>query len=102
MVLRDWLKTAFGGQSASPNDLPRLSGTSENTLAVGLRKLPAGERGWITLAEAARLFSSEQQDYAFGEMDEAGKARLEGFAAEHRSLLQFMPTEGRVYFTRQS
>jgi len=102
MALRDWLKTVFGGQSASPSDLPRLSGTTENTLAVALRRLPAGERGWITLAEAARLFSREQQDYAFGEMDEAGKARLEGFAAEHRSLLQYMPTEGRVYFTRQS
>jgi hypothetical protein len=102
MALRDWLKTRFGAASASPTDLPRLSGMTEATLAAALRKLPVGERGWITLPEAARLFSSERRDYAFGEMDEPGKARLERFAAEHRSFPEYMPTEGRVYFTRQS
>ena len=40
---------------------------------------------------------------AFGEMDEAGKRRLEDFAAfsTHRSDLDLMPIEGRVYFTRK-
>jgi hypothetical protein len=33
-------------------------------------------------------------------MDEAGKLRLGQFSAQHRCSPQFMPTEGRVYFTR--
>jgi len=43
------------------------------------------------------------QDYAFGEMDEAGRSNLASFAAqaEHRSSFSFMPVEGRVYFTRK-
>jgi hypothetical protein len=40
--------------------------------------------------------------YAFGEMDEGGKLALGNFAAEadHRARFDFMPIEGRVYFTR--
>jgi hypothetical protein len=70
--------------------------------ALSLQRLPAGERGWITLAEAARLFSSERSDYAFGEMDDAGKERLAQFSTQHRCSPQFMPTEGRVYFARDT
>jgi len=75
---------------------------SESALASSLQRLPAGERGWITLAEAARLFSAAEPAYAFGEMDDAGKLRLEQFSAEHRCSPQFMPVEGRVYFTRNA
>jgi hypothetical protein len=41
--------------------------------------------------------------YAFGEMDDAGKSNLGAFAAqsEHRSSVDIMPVEGRVYFTRK-
>jgi hypothetical protein len=40
--------------------------------------------------------------YAFGEMDNQGKTNLAAFAAqiEHRSTVDFMPSEGRLYFTR--
>jgi hypothetical protein len=50
------------------------------------------------------LFSTMDDQYAFGEMDEQGKASLAAFAAqsEHRSTVDFMPTEGRVYFTRKA
>jgi hypothetical protein len=43
------------------------------------------------------------EEEAFGEMDDAGKRRIGEFAAYliHRSELNFMPTEGRVYFTRK-
>jgi hypothetical protein len=88
--------------NASPADVRRLPGLSEGALAGSLQTLPLGERGWIALAEAARLFSTEEQGYAFGEMDEAGKLALATFAAEHRSFPEYMPTEGRVYFTRKS
>ena len=42
--------------------------------------------------------------YAFGEMDEEGKAEIASFAAQitHRSDFDFMPVEGRVYFTRKA
>jgi len=47
-------------------------------------------------------FSAAELAYAFGEMDDAGKLRLEQFSAEHRCSPQFMPVEGRVYFTRNA
>jgi hypothetical protein len=102
VTLGDWLKNVVGATNASPADVRRLSGPSESALAASLQTLPVSERGWITLAEAARLFSTEKQEYAFGEMDEAGKLALGTFAAEHRSFPEYMPTEGRVYFTRKS
>ena len=44
-----------------------------------------------------------EDQYAFGEMDERGKIALKSFAAkpECRSDFQFMPVEGRLYFTRK-
>jgi hypothetical protein len=43
------------------------------------------------------------EEYAFGELDDPGKQRLAEFVADatHRSIVDFMPKEGRVYFTRQ-
>jgi hypothetical protein len=102
MGLGDLLRKIFSPADATPADVPRLSGASESALASSLRSLPAGERGWITFAEAARLFSSERPEYAFGEMDDAGKLRLGQFSTQHRCSPQFMPTEGRVYFTRNT
>ena len=70
-------------------------------LSMSMR-LNSGESVWITFQEARLLFSRMDQDYAFGEMDEAGKLNLTKFAArrEQRSSYSFMPMEGRVYFTR--
>jgi hypothetical protein len=102
MGVGDLLRRIFSPANAVPSDAPRLSGTSESALGSSLQGLPAGERGWITFAEAARLFSSEQPQYAFGEMDDAGKLRLGEFSVEHRCSPQFMPAEGRVYFTRNT
>lgn len=71
-------------------------------LSASIKLLPLGERGWITLREAAALFSRMDDQYAFGEMDEQGKANLAAFAGqrEHRCDVQFAPVEGRVYFIR--
>src|SRR6516162_3273032 len=44
------------GTSGNPSDATKLDGTSEAALARSLSTLPAGERGWITFAEA-RTFS---------------------------------------------
>ena len=97
MGLGDLLGRIFGSTGATPPDAPKLSGTSES---ASVRLLPAGERGWITQAEAAHLFSEQQSQYAFGELDEVGKARLEQFASQYGCTPSFMPMEGRLYFTR--
>ena len=90
-----WL---FGPDAATPSDAMKLDGTSEATLARSLSALPPDERGWITFAEARILFSTKGAQYAFGETDEDGRRNIESFAAQHRSVINFMPVEGRVYF----
>ena len=102
MGLRDLQKKIFGSGNATPPDATRLSGTSENSLGSSLQSLPAGERGWITLAEAARLFSNKESQYAFGDYDDVGKSRLAQFASQYRCAPIFMPTEGRLYFARNA
>jgi len=77
----------------------RLDGASEAALSASIATLVPGGRGWIALAEAWRLFSSQDRLYAFGELDEEGRTRIESFAARHHGKIDIMP-EGRVYFTR--
>ena len=78
----------------------KLDGTTEATLARSLSALPPDERGWITFAEARIFFSTKDAQYAFGETDQNGRRNIESFAAQHRSVINFMPVEGRVYFVR--
>ncbi len=52
-----WLRKLFGSVNGIPADV---------------------ERGWIRLSEAAHLFSPEEPNYAFGDMDDEGKRRLRG------------------------
>jgi hypothetical protein len=104
MALIDKLKGLFGPGTAEPPDAFRLEGASVAALAASLKSLPVGERGWITLREAWHLFSPVQNEVeAFGELDDAGRKRLDDFAAEasHRSDFSFMPVEERLYFTRK-
>jgi hypothetical protein len=87
----------FGARAAAPPDATKLDGTSEAALTRSLSALP---RGWITFAEAVRLFSAERPEYAFGELDQDGRKKIEEFAALHRAAISFMPLEARVYFVR--
>jgi hypothetical protein len=80
MGLGDPFKKIFDPSAATPVDERALSGTSENALASSLEKLADGERGWIPLAQAALQYSTEDRQYAFGELDDAGKNRLAIFA----------------------
>src|SRR5205823_1392627 len=98
MKVRDLLKSIFAPRHVAPPDARRLNSANEDRLALSLQALPWGERGWITLSEAAYLFSRQEPEYAFGEMDDEGKLRLAEFAAVCRSEFRFMPVEGRVYF----
>src|SRR4029077_3287568 len=76
MELGDLFKKIFGSSRAITRRERTLSGTNEDALASSLEKLGDGERGWIPLAQAALLFSTEDWQYAFGELDDAGKNRL--------------------------
>ena len=106
VVMGIWesIKAVFAGGASTPRDVRRLSAVDEFALSACLRVLYDGERGWITLSEARALFSPRDEQYAFGEMDEQGRANLAGFAArsEHRSDFDIMPVERRVYFTRRA
>ncbi len=98
------IKSLLGSSARGPSDARRLNATTEAALSASLGALPVGERGWIPLTDARSLFSHMDDQYAFGEMDEEGKAEIASFAAhiEHRSDFDFMPVEGRVYFTRKA
>ena len=100
MGIIDLIGKLFGVDAAAPPDAAKLDGTTEAALARSLSALPPGERGWITFAEARSLFSGKGEQYAFGEGDDEGKRNIEMFAAQHQSVINFMPLEGRVYFVR--
>jgi hypothetical protein len=104
MGVWDSIKGLFAPAGPGPGDAPRLDGSSEGALSRSLSGLYPEERGWIAFSEARSLFSTMEPQYAFGEMDEAGRRRIESFAGEsdHRSRLEFMPSEGRVYFVRKA
>jgi hypothetical protein len=84
----------------APPKAKNLDGTTEATLARSLSALPPDARGWITFAEARVLFSTKGAQYAFGETDQNGRRNIESFAAQHQSVVNFMPVKGRVYFVR--
>jgi hypothetical protein len=79
----------------------KLDAATEAALARALSALPPDERGWITFAEARSLFSTKDAQYAFGETDDDGKRNIETFAAGHQSVINFMPSEARVYFVSE-
>jgi len=96
------LKSAFTRPGPSePVDAPRLDGASVGGLSRSLGNLPRGERGWITFAEARKLFSAMDAEYAFGQLDREGNSKIAAFAADNQSELSFMPLESRVYFWRK-
>ena len=87
-----------GGRAAQ-----RLDGRSKTLLAASIKALPYETPGWITNKEARQLFSSRDDDYAFGEMGEVGKSNIADFAAHvtPRCSFEFMPV-GLVYFIRRT
>jgi hypothetical protein len=100
MGIRSFIRMLFGADTPAPLDPVKLDGTTGATLVRSLSALPADERGWVTFAEARVLFSTKGAQYAFGETDRDGRKNIESFAAQHRSVISFMPVEGRVYFVR--
>jgi hypothetical protein len=98
----EFLKAWFRSPTPPPGPR-RLDGRSKALLAASLKFLRDEEPGWIALQEAKTLFSPVSDAYAFGEIDETGKANLAAFAADHGGLqFEFMPIEGRLYFMRKA
>ena len=98
----DFLKTLFRAPTP-PQGSRRLDGRSRALLAASLKFLRDQEPGWVTLPEAKTLFSPASDAYAFGEIDEIGKANLAAFAADHGGVqFEFMPIEGQLYFMRKA
>ena len=100
MAIMSLIAKLLGAELAVPPDAIELDGKTEATLARSLSALSPNKRGWITFAEARILFSTEGAQYAFGETDQDGRRNIEAFAAQYRSVINFMPVEGRVYFVR--
>jgi hypothetical protein len=97
-----YMKALFGAVPPPPGPR-RLDGRSATLLVASLKFLPDEEPGWITMKEARTLFSPEDDAYAFGEMDEAGKANLAAFASASGGFqFEFMPVESRLYFRRKA
>ncbi len=100
MGLFSSLRRMFDPGGGAPPYATKLDATTEATLAGSLSRLAPEERGWITFAEAAHLFSINGAQYGFGDTDQEGSRRIASFASEHASSVHFMPVEGRVYFVR--
>jgi hypothetical protein len=99
-ISRFW--KSISGASADPSAPRELRGASEGALSQSLRTLASGDRGWIELRDAQRLFSAQDPQYAFGEMDDDGRNRLARFGEQHGVSFDIMPVEGRIYFSRRS
>src|ERR1700683_1158542 len=99
MNLWDWWKSLLLQGSPTAPSARRLDGRSKTLLRASIKALPYETPGWITNKEAKQLFSSMDDEYAFGEMDEVGKGNIADFAAHvtPRCSFEFMPVEGRVY-----
>jgi hypothetical protein len=77
----------------------RLNAASEAALGLSLRQLSPGQRGWITIAEARQLFSSERDGHGLTGWDEPDIHAVNEFAAQKRSTAR--RHGDRVIFTRQ-
>jgi hypothetical protein len=86
-------------RSNEPPATRRLDGSSKELLAISIKKIPYEERGWITIQEAAALFSAADDEYAFRKMD-GGMRNLSSFMAETTYCCCFEFIDGRLYFFR--
>lgn len=101
----NWLQKLFAN---SPPEIEaaadiHLKARTEAALSWALQKLSPGQEGWITIAEAGRLFSADEVN-PLNEMDIEGHAALGRFAADrrHRSIPRLDRSTRRIYFSRSS
>jgi hypothetical protein len=102
-VLQDLLAKLKGllpiAPAATPvSDTRKLDGSNLGTLGAQLRALSPGQRGWISFAEYARLFSADGEGPS--EWDAVGLRAAGEFAAQYRCAPKTELGEQRVYFTK--
>jgi hypothetical protein len=104
MAVWQSIKGLFAPGKPGPPEPTKLDGSSTQALSRSLKQLVLEDRGWISFAEARALFSTADAQYAFGETDDEGNAKLSSFAAagDRPYDFEFMPAEGRVYFRRKT
>lgn len=83
------------GRDAEPSPR-RLAAETENQLISSLRSLRAGESGWISYDDFARLYSSDGQTPP-SEFEEDGKRALAQAAVGYS--IANAPEQRRIYFT---
>ncbi len=86
------IKAAFGRGTSTPPDARRLNAVDELALSASLRTIHVGARGWITLSEARDLFSTMDDQYAFGEIGHHRGSR----PAEPSGMGAGLPTVGSI------
>jgi len=93
----DRLKSLFQRPDEPPAPR-RLDGSTKASLATSIKMIPYEECGWITIQEAAVLFSPTDDEYAFRKVD-GGMRNLAALAEEtYRCRFEFIG--GRRYFIR--
>jgi hypothetical protein len=107
-IAQAWRRVAEGlereetpeGGDVMPKSPQQLDASSVSALAAMINRLRQREQRWVALSAAQRLFSAMPADYAFGEMDEEGRASIAAFADRAAASFSIMPVEGGIYFTR--
>src|SRR5258705_5089975 len=102
MGIWEAIKGAFAVGTSTPPDARRLSATNESALSASLKALRDRERGWITLSEVRALFSTMDDQYAFGELNEAERSRPAPFRPGRSppSTFDVIPDSEWQYFDR--
>src|SRR5712691_4937947 len=77
----------------------RLRAGNEAELVADIAALTAGQMGWISFEDHARLFSPTGEEP--GEWDQEGLRRFGEFAAAHRCDAVRRPAERRVYLIKK-
>src|SRR5262245_4841307 len=101
MGIMSFIRWLFGADAAAPPDAMKLDGTTEATLARSLSALPVDERGWITFCRSAHLVLDRGRGIRVRRNGPGRQKEHRVLRCADRSIINFMPVEGRVYFVRR-
>src|SRR5450432_3995640 len=98
-----WLRSLmslFRDGPPGASDAARLDARSNIMFAKALAGLSRSERGWISFADYALLFSTEDIPFAPDFNDSGAVIAAAEFAAAYHCSMEIADAEMRVYFTR--
>jgi hypothetical protein len=94
------LMSLFRDRPPGASEAARLDARSRTMFAHSLAALERSERGWISFADYAVLFSREDIVAGPSEWDRAAQKAASEFAAAYRCSMLVAEADRRVYFTR--